>query len=118
MFLTTQEMDELRHYIEDLERNLEIERENVKHEHNRLRACENSLSEKINNFTAELKERGDEIASKDDEIGEWKERHQNCEKYAKKLERKGWLFGNRTFTFIFDAVIFTGIMWAGGEINE
>lgn len=118
MFLTMQEMDELRNYIEDLERDIKTERENVKHEKNELQICEDKIRDKVDNFTAELKERGDEIASKDDEIKEWKERHEGCEKYAKKLEQKGWLFGNRTFTFIFDAAIFAGIVWAGGQINE
>lgn len=115
MFLTTQEVANLRNYINDLERDIEIERENTIYEKNKLSACEASFRDKVNSFTSELKERGKEIASKDEEIAEWKGRHANCERYAKKLEKKGWLFGNRTFTFIFDAAIFTAMMWAGEQ---
>lgn len=114
VFMTHEELDNFRVYTEELEKDLAKAEEEAKHQGNLKSTCETTLKDKVESFAAELKERGEEIGWKDKEIGEWKLRFEESEKYARKMERRsgGGFWNNRTVTFISDAIILGAASWA------
>ena len=114
VFMTHEELTNLRADMEKLETDLAKAEEEALHQTNLKGACETSLKEKADNFTAELKERGDEIVWKDKEILEWTRRFEESEKYARKMEKRagGGFWNNRYVTFVSDAIILGAASWA------
>lgn len=104
----------MRTYIEELEKDLAKAEEATKHQKALVQICQGTMTEKVDSFTTELAERQKEIGWKDSEISEWTRRHEDCEKYARKLEKRsgGGFWNNRTVTFLTDAAVIGVASWA------